>query len=186
MDQHLRQQLNDLASTNDAVRLEAFMALMERTEAPVEWAGEAWDELVYKLEDANSYQRTIGALLLCNLTQSDSAGRMPGIVDTILAHTRDEKFITSRQVLQHCWKIARYNPALRDRVVDHLVERYRSCSGEKHYNLLRQDVIQALSSLQAVTGDENLLGCISALIAEDPEVKYQKAYRKVAAESSST
>jgi hypothetical protein len=62
----------------------------------VDWAYEAWDGLLQKLDDQSSCQRSIALLLLSNLAKSDTWGRLIGSLDRLLAHTNDDSFITSR------------------------------------------------------------------------------------------
>jgi hypothetical protein len=100
---------------------------------------------------------------------------MASVVPLILSHTKDEKFITSRQCIQACWKVAAYLPALKDTVVSHLAARFRECENEKHANLLRLDIIH---SLRKINRGGNLSGLIDELIASETNEKYRAAYLK--------
>lgn len=51
MDKILRTHLDNIRSTDAQLQNKAYMALMEETEKPVDWAYEAWDELVEGLTD---------------------------------------------------------------------------------------------------------------------------------------
>ena len=53
--------------------------------------------------------------MICNLAKSDREDRLSGSLDLLLAHTGDEKFITSRQCLRSIWKVAAARPGL-DRI----------------------------------------------------------------------
>lgn len=130
-----------------------------------------------KLGSENSYQRSIGILLLCNLAKSDSEDRLRHSLDRLLAHTRDEKFITERQCVQNIWKTAATNRANREKVLKHLEEQFVDCAGEKHYNLLRLDIIQSMVALYKWEGDSELLRRAQSLIAQEPEAKYRKQYQ---------
>jgi len=145
------------------------------TEIPVDWAYEIWDDLISRLQDPNSYQRTIALMLLCNLVKSDPQCRTRQILPEILSHTKDEKFITSRQCIQTVWKIAVYQPALRDEVVHHLSKRFKESANEKHANLLRLDMIQ---SLRKIDRGGDLLNLIESLTTSETEEKYRALYRK--------
>jgi len=175
MDASIRDWLEQTKSADDAIRLNAFNHLLDKTEMPVDWVYEAWDDLVSRVNDPNSYQRTIAVLLLCNLAQSDSKGRMASILPSILEHTKDEKFITSRQCIQVCWKIAIYQPILKDQVVSHLAARFRECANENHANLLRLDLIHALKK---INNDRELDGLLDELISLETNEKYRLSYRK--------
>jgi hypothetical protein len=94
----------------------------------------------------------------------------------LLIHTRDEKFITSRQCIQNIWKVATTNRTNREKVLKQLEKRFVECADEKHYNLLRQDVIQAVISLDKFDGKDGLLTRIRVLIAKEADAKNRKKY----------
>jgi hypothetical protein len=176
MDKDIQKHFDELSSTDDKSRLNALQTLLKLTETPVKWVYEVWDVLLEKLENENSYQRSIGILLLCNLAKSDREDRMKHSLDRILAHTRDEKFITSRQCIQNIWKVAAANKSNRGKVLTHLEKRFMECENEKHYNLLRQDVLQSILSLYKLEKNGVLLTKIQALIAQEGNLKYRKQY----------
>jgi hypothetical protein len=176
MNKDIKKQIDDLKSTDDKIRLNALQALLTRTENEVDWAYEVWEHLSEKLDHENSYQRSIGVLMLCNLAKSDAEDRLRTILDRLLAHTRDEKFITSRQCIQNIWKAAATNKANREKVLNHVEKRFVECTDEKHYNLLRQDIIQSMISLNKHEGDNVLLPRVQALIAKEPDLKNRKKY----------
>ena len=176
MNKHIEKHINDLSSTDDKTRLNALQTLLKLTEVPVDWIYEVWDLLLEKLENENSYQRSIGIMLLCNLAKSDHEGRLKSSLDRLLAHTRDEKFITSRQCIQNIWKVAAANKANREKVLQHLEKRFVECEQEKHYNLLRQDIILSFVMLNRHAEDHELLARARALISQERDVKYRKQY----------
>lgn len=176
MDQHVKEIYDNLASTDDAVRMSALQAILERTQDRVAWVYEVWDDLFERLSHPNSYQRTIAILVLCNLAKSDAQHRLDSSLDLLLAHTKDDKFITSRQCLQNIWKIAAASPQNRDQVIVHLEKRFNECTSEAHYNLLRQDIVQSFRRLYDQEKDAGLLIRARDLIQEENEVKYRKQY----------
>lgn len=178
MNKKIKKQIADLASTDDKIRMDALQGLLQVTESKVDWGYEVWDSLLEKLRSENSYQRSIGVMLLCNLAKSDEENRLGGILDRLLIHTRDEKFITSRQCLQNIWKVAATNKPNRDKVMKHLEKRFVECTIEKHYNLLRQDILQSMLSLSLYREEEHdsLLASAQALIAKEQDQKYRKQY----------
>jgi hypothetical protein len=54
--------------------------------------------------------------------------------------------------------------------------RFVECANEKHYNLLRQDIIQAMVSLNKFEGKNELLPDMQSLIAKESDVKNRKKY----------
>jgi hypothetical protein len=176
MDKEVRKYIDDLSSTDDQTRLKALQALLKMTETPVDWVYEVWDSLLGKVGNENSYQRSIGIMLLCNLAKSDREDRLKGSLDTLLVHTKDEKFITSRQCIQNIWKAAATTRTNREKVLKHLEKRFMECEQEKHYNLLRQDMIQSFVMLNQNTEDHKLLARAQALVEKEQNAKYRKQY----------
>jgi len=176
MDKNIKKHIDDLESIDDKIRLNALQSLLKITDSKIDWVYEVWDHLLNKLNHENSYQRSIAIKLLCNLAKSDRENRLEHSLDRLLAHTQDEKFITSRQCIQSIWKVAAVNSAHRIKVLKHLEKRFNECADEKHYNLLRLDVIQSIVMLYKTEKDEALLTKAQALIAEEKDGKYLKQY----------
>jgi hypothetical protein len=176
MNKNIQKHIEDLASTDDKIRLEALQATLKLTESKVDWVYEVWDLLLKKLDHENSYQRSIGIMLLCNLAKSDAENRLADSLDRLLVHTKDEKFITSRQCIQSVWKVAVANKSNREKVMKHLEKRFVECADEKHSNLLRRDMIQSMLAVYQADKDDKLLARVQALIAKEQEPKYRKQY----------
>jgi hypothetical protein len=154
----------------------ALQNLLRITETKVDWVYDVWDDLLEKLDRENSYQRSIAVKLLCNLAKSDVDNRLETSLDRLLAHTRDDKFITSRQCIQSIWKTATTNKPNREKVLKHLEKRFIECADEKHCNLIRRDVIQSMLSLHKRESDDAILIKAQALIAKEQNMKYRKQY----------
>lgn len=176
MNKNIKKHMADLGSTDDKIRLNALQTLLKMTESKVDWIYEVWDHLLEKLEDENSYQRSIGILLLCNLAKSDTEDCLRPALDRLLVHTKDEKFITSRQCIQNIWKAAATNKSNREKVLKQLEKRFIECVDEKHGNLLRQDVIQSIVSLSKHEKDDGLLTRAQLLAETEQNMKYRKQY----------
>jgi hypothetical protein len=176
MNKTIQKHIEDLASTDDKIRMDALQATLKLTESKVDWVYEVWDLLLEKLEHENSYQRSIGIMLLCNLAKSDVQNRLADSLDHLLVHTKDEKFITSRQCIQNVWKIAAANKSNCEKVLSHLEKRFTQCADEKHSNLLRQDIIQSMLAVYKAEKDEKLLTRVRVLISKEQEPKYRKQY----------
>jgi hypothetical protein len=173
MNKTIQQHIENLGSTDDKVRLNALQTLLKVTESEVDWVYEVWDPLLEKLGHENSYQRSIGIMMLCNLAKSDAQDRMKSALNAILLHTRDEKFITTRQCIQNIWKTAT-TKSNRDKVVKHLEKRFMECADEKHSNLLRQDIIQSLVLMSRQ--DDTIPVKARLLISQGPDAKNRKKY----------
>jgi len=168
-----------ICSKEGKERLKALNQLLKITENKVEWFEEKYDELVEKLNNENSYQRSIGIMLLCNLAKSDKNDKILSILPEIISHTRDEKFITARQCIQNIWKIAITNPQSGMEIMNHLKEQYMSCKNDKHYNLIRQDIIQSLYTIYCHNINEDLKADILNLIEREEDEKYKKKYLQI-------
>jgi hypothetical protein len=176
MNKEVTKHIGDLSSTDDQTRLKALQTLLKMTETPVDWVYEVWDLLLEKLENENSYQRSIGIQMICNLAKSDREDRLKLSLDRLLAHTKDEKFITSRQCIQNIWKAAATTRTNREKVLKHLEKRFMECEQEKHYNLLRHDMIQSFVMLNEDAEDPKLLAGARALVEKEQNPKYRKQY----------
>lgn len=193
MNETERRLFADTASTDDAVRMEAFTALLSVTEERVSWLPEVFPDLEARLLHPNSYQRSIAVMLLANLAKSDAAGRVWKILPRILALTTDEKFITRRQCVQCLWRFAVASDECRDLIVEHLRERFSSCVSEKHFNLIRRDILVCLARIAAGEAERGihaprresgaLYRLMDELIRGETDEKYRRSYLKALRES---
>ncbi len=174
MESNLRQHFNELSSKNDKLRFEAVQTILKITNEKVDWIYEIWDDLILKLEDENSFQRSIAIMILCNLAKSDRENRINNSIDRLLTHTRDEKFITSRQCIQNIWKVAAANQGMKTIIFAHLEEQYKGCTRDKHYNLIRQDIIQSLKNLYEIEKNAIILEKAQELVQMEEDEKYRK------------
>jgi hypothetical protein len=173
MNKSIQQHIENLGSIDNTIRLHALQTLLKLTESKVKWIYDVWDLMLEKLENENSYQRSIGIMMLCNLAKSDREDQLKTVLDRLLMHTKDEKFITSRQCIQNIWKTAT-TKSNRDKVVKHLEKRFVECTDEKHFNLLRQDMIQSLVSMSEQ--DDAILAKAQLLISQESDAKNRKKY----------
>jgi hypothetical protein len=66
MDSKIRKYLDNLRSEERELQNQAFFYILKATEKPVDWAYEAWDELVEGLHHKDNHVRAISAQCLCN------------------------------------------------------------------------------------------------------------------------
>jgi len=88
-----------LGEKNNDIRYAAFLTLQKRSMAYSD-VYPFWDALVQKLDHENSYQRSIGVMLLAENIRWDTQNKLDAILDRYTALFRDEKFITARQAIQ--------------------------------------------------------------------------------------
>lgn len=170
----------DLDSKDNRIRYEAFRILLETTENKVIWVYDKWYDLEKKLYSDNSYQRSIGLMLLANLCRSDTESRFDKIIDRYIEMFEDEKFITSRQCIQNAWKIAAAKDSYRGIVAKALMNTYyENVHLKSHGNLIKEDVIFSLCRISELTGDGSFRRNAGELIESENDIKLKKALNKV-------
>ncbi|NUQ86112.1 MAG: hypothetical protein HUU11_15500 [Anaerolineales bacterium] len=178
MNKTIRKHLDNIRSEDGQLQNQAYYFLMEQTEKPVDWAYEAWDELVKGLTHKDNHVRAISAQLLANLGKSDPKGRMFKDFDKLLAVTKDEKFVTARHCLQSIWKVGLGGKNVQQLMVRGLEKRYRECVNEKNGTLIRYDIIVGLRNLYEATTSSEIKEKALELIELEKDLKYKKKYAR--------
>ena len=179
MDSKIRKHLNNLLSEERDLQNQAFFYILEATEKPVDWAYEVWDELVAGLRHKDNHVRAISAQVLCNLAKSGPENRMQKDFPTLMAVTKDERFVTARHCLQSIWKAGASGKKMQNTVVEAFAERFRDCAAEKNCTLIRYDIIQGLRNLYNEVHDESIKQKALELIETEEDLKYRKKYASV-------
>lgn len=179
MDKTIRTHLDNIRSEDGQVQNKAYMFLMQKTEKPVEWAYETWDELIEGLTHKDNHVRAICAQLLGNLGKSDPKGRMFKDFDKLLNVTRDEKFVTARHTMQNIWKVGLGGKNAQQLVVKGLEKRFKECVKERNTTLIRYDIIVCLRNLYDATTSSEIKEKALELIELEKDVKYKKKYATV-------
>ena len=130
MNETVRTNLDNLWSKDREVQNRAFFYILEVTDKPVDWAYDAWDEVVENLSHKDNHNRAIAAQVLCNLAKSDPENRMLEDFSALLVVTKDERFVTARHCLQALWKVGAAGEKQQELLVDGLEGRFRECIGE--------------------------------------------------------
>jgi hypothetical protein len=179
MDKTIRTHLDNIRSKDGQVQNKSYMFLMKKTEKPVDWASEAWDELVEGLTHKDNHVRAICGQLLGNLGKSDSKGRMFKDFDKLLNVTRDERFVTARHTMQNIWKVGLGGKKAQILLVKGLEKRYKECFKEKNGKLIRYDILVALRNLYNATTSSEIKEKAVELIELEKDAKYKKKYTGV-------
>lgn len=179
MNEQVKVQLANLVSGNNDLRSEAYSFLLQASEQPVDWAYEAWDQLVANLRHKDNHVRSIASQVLSNLAQSDPEFRMQQTFPALLEVTKDDKFVTARHCLQSLWKIGTAGDVQRQMVVTGLAQRFTECDVEKNCTLIRYDILVDLKQLYDASKDESIPIKAKELIDTEPDEKYRKKYRTV-------
>lgn len=176
MEPTIRTSLNNIRSQDRALQNNAYSYLLEATKKPVDWAYEAWDELLSGLSDKDNHVRAISSQVLANLAKSDPEKRMLRDFETLLAVTKDERFVTARHCMQSIWKVGLAGQEQQKRLVDGLERRFEECIAEKNCTLIRFDIIQGLRNLFDEVKDEQIKAKALELIETENDLKYRKKY----------
>ncbi len=179
MDKTIRTHLDNIRSEDDQLQNKAYEFLMQETEKPVDWAYEAWDELVAGLTDKDNHVRAICGQLMGNLGKSDSKGRMFKDFDKLLNVTRDEKFVTARHTMQNIWKVGLGGKKHQKLVVDGLEKRFKECIEEKNCTLIRYDINVSLRNLYDATTSSEIKDKALELNETEKDLKHQKKYATI-------
>jgi hypothetical protein len=175
----IRTHLDNIRSTDGELQNKSYFFLMEKTEKPVDWAYEAWDELVEGLTDKDNHVRAITSQILTHLAKSDPNGRMFKDFDKLLAVTKDERFVTARHCMQSLWNVGVVSKKHQAMYMDGLSKRFKECITEKNCTLIRYDIQVSMRNVYNIVKDEAVKEKGLALIETEKDVKYQKKYKTV-------
>jgi hypothetical protein len=132
------------------------------------------------LKSKNSFHRSIGLLLLANLSKSDVDNKMSEILDNYLGFFDDEKFITSRQCIQNVWKIAIANKSCTSKILSHLeAAYYENAHINKHGNLIKQDVISSMYQIYLAGQENEIMEKINRLVQSENDTKLVKSLQQI-------
>lgn len=109
-----------LGVKDDKIRYQAFLLLQNRSISFAD-VSPYWDTFRNKLKSDNSYQRSIGLMLIAENVKWDTENRIADTIDEYLTLLNDEKPITVRQCIQGLEKIASAKPSLNDKIASKLI-----------------------------------------------------------------
>lgn len=109
-----------LSLKDDKIRYQAFLLLQNRS-VFFDDVYPYWDTFCDKLKNDNSYQRSIGLMLVAENTKWDQENRIEKAIDEYLELLNDEKPVTIRQCIQSLAKIAAIKPGLHNKIASRLI-----------------------------------------------------------------
>lgn len=109
-----------LSLKDDNIRYQALLLLQNRS-VLFDDVYPYWDTFRNKLKSDNSYQRSIGLMLIAENTKWDTKNQMDNTIDEYLELLNDEKPITIRQCIQALGKVVPYKPNLNNKIADRLI-----------------------------------------------------------------
>lgn len=116
----LEQLVDWLNVKNDDIRYRSFLLLQSRSRQTPD-VYPYWETFVHKFNNSNSYQRSIGLMLVAENARWDDAGKLDEIIDIYLSFVDDEKPVTVRQCIQSLTKIVPFKKNLQAIIADHLM-----------------------------------------------------------------
>jgi hypothetical protein len=159
---------------DDNVRYQAFLLLQNRS-LFCDDVYQYWDTLRSKLRSDNSYQRSIGLMLLAENAKWDAENRMEDTIDELLTLLNDEKPITIRQCIQSLGKIVTSKPGLNDKIASRLISFDLMSVKETMRKSILLDILNVLSVIRKeLKTDEMESFILNALSGEILDKKSKK------------
>ena len=144
-----------LSEKDDKIRYQIFLLLQHRSAA----AGDVypfWDVFCEKLKSDNSFQRSIGLMLIAENARWDSENRLDSIIDDYLLILKDEKPITVRQCIQSLSKILPYKRHLHGKIANKLMTLDMKTIRETMRKSVLMDILGVLAEIRKYGTSEEL------------------------------
>jgi hypothetical protein len=139
--------VDTLAEKDDKLRYNAFL-LLQANSGLFSYVYEYWDKLAGKLDSDNSYQRSLGIMLIAENVRWDKDGRFGKVIDKYLRCCNDEKFITSRQAIQGLETITKTTDKYDSEIRQGLANLQLSQFKENQQKLLNKDISNVLKIIK--------------------------------------
>lgn len=139
-----------LTEKDDKIRYNAFLLLQAFSkESPLVY--NYWDVLEEKLASDNSYQRSIGVMLLAENVRWDKQDKFSKTISKYLRCCNDEKFVTARQAIQGLQTIVKTNGKYNQEIKQGLAKLKLSQYKENQQSLLNRDITNVLKEIEKNT-----------------------------------
>ncbi len=116
----IKQLVEWLSLKENDIRYQAFLLLQKRSEISDD-VYYYWDIFREKLKSDNSYQRSIGLMMIAENARWDKEEKLEEAMEEYLEHLHDEKQITIRQCVQSIAKIILFKPELKELIINKLI-----------------------------------------------------------------
>jgi hypothetical protein len=167
-----------LALKDDNIRYGAFLLLQNRSMLNSD-VYPFWDTFQGKLKSDNSYQRSIGLMLIAENVRWDTQHKTEAIIYDYLSLLNDEKPITVRQCIQSLGKVAQSKPALNAKIADRLISFDLMAVKETMRKSILLDIINVLLKIRKSYNSDEVESFISdALSGEILDKKSKKLIEK--------
>ncbi|MGB8453148.1 MAG: SufBD protein [Anaerocolumna sp.] len=138
-----------LSEKNDKIRYKALLLLQCRSQY-FDDVYTFWDFFCDKLKNDNSYQRSVGIILIAENAKWDTANKMDNIIADYLMLLNDKKPITVRQCIQALNKIIIYKPHLCPNIADGLMSVNMQELKETMRKLILMDILNVLIAINKI------------------------------------
>ena len=136
-----------LNEKDDTIRYNAFL-LLQSNSREFPFVYEYWSDLEKKLESPNSYQRSLGVMLIAENVRWDKDGRFSRTVSKYMSRCNDEKFITARQAIQGLAVILKATDKFDDKIKQGLTNLRLSQYKENQQKLVKKDILNVLQMIK--------------------------------------
>ncbi len=143
----LVQLVDRLSLKEDRIRYQAFLLVQSRSKFFAD-VYPYWGEFLEKLKSGNSYQRSIGLMLMAENAKWDKDNLLERDIGDYLAMLGDEKPITVRQCIQSLAKITPYKPDLHEKIADALISADLTKQPQTMQKLILLDILTILVVLR--------------------------------------
>lgn len=175
----IAQLVDRLSLKENDVRYQALLLLKERSRQNDD-VYPYWDVFEKKLRDKNSFQRSIGALLLAENVRWDNGKKTEAAIDSYLTLLYDEKPITIRQSIQALIDILPYRPDLHEKIANALMTVDLMKIKETMRKLVLGDIIEILLLIRDKERNEAIESyMLKLLTGEILDKKTRKQLEKV-------
>lgn len=136
-----------LSEKDDTLRYQAFL-MLKCCSVNLDYVYRFWDTFCEKLRSENSYQRSIGLMLIAENTKWDKDNKIDTVIDEYLLHLNDEKPITIRQCIQALHKMIPFKKHLHVKIAKKLMAIDISKVKETMRKLILIDILNVLAIIR--------------------------------------
>ena len=144
-----------LSEKDNDFRYKCFLLLQLRSQQAAD-VYPYWNVFVDKLSSDNSYQRSIGLMLIAENVRCDEEARFEKILDLYLSFVDDEKPITVRQCVQSLEKVLPFKRNCLMKIIDKLLLVNILQRKESQQKILLLDILKVLGSIHKLQPDERI------------------------------
>lgn len=144
-----------LKEKDDNIRYAAFL-LLQTLSNNNNQVYKYWDIFEKMIDEDNSYQRSLGLMLISENIKWDKEDKFRMVCNKYLQHCDDEKFITARQCIQRLNKIIEFTSKYNGIIQDSLLQIDLNKRKDSQKGLLLMDIIGVLGNMSREKMDERV------------------------------